>query len=739
MVDSAAIPPSNEPEFGYGQLFQILLRRWPWFAGALGLSLAGAVYVSLQEEPIYESSMQLIVEPNFEEDFRLSDAYASVEGASASEADYATQLTLMRSDQFLIEASQRLQDVYPELTLGAIKPQFNLVRVVPDGSKSATRIFEAQFIFDDPIKTQRFLEELQDVYTEYNIQQQQQRLTRGLAQVDEQLAETEASLRSAQSSLRGFRQQQDLIDPTRQGQVILDSLNQVQAEQRQLLNELSALEARNQELLAQLQLSPQSGLVASRLSQSGRVQGLLNTLQETALQLAERQILFTDQDPTTQVLAAQQDNQRDLLRQEMSYILREPVQTLDPELLSYIQLGSVDTNLVAELVELEASLSALEAQANSLIELEAVLRQDLERFPGLIAEYDRLQPDVDIQRSALQRLLEQREQLTAELARGGFTWEIVEPPRLGRQIGPNRNRNLMLGAVVGLFLGGLLAFVRESTDNVLHTSDDLKRRLPVPLLGILPRQADAGLFSFGSGRRDSTPPMLHPELAESELIQTVTDPGYREATDLMTNSLQLRSGDKSQKVFAITSGLPGEGKTTVALGLSLSLARMNQRVLLIDADLRRSGLQAQLGIESEAGLSTLLRGLPVDTRPQRLDLGYVKLDVLPAGPVPDDPITLLSSPRFSRLLARGRELYDVILIDTPPVLGMADAIKVGSVCDGTLVVSRLDRITQSELTEVLSLLAPLKVLGVIANGAKLAPNRYAYGALPEPQKTTSRR
>jgi len=738
MVDSAAISPSRESEFGYGQLFQILLRRWPWIVGALGLGLAGAVYVNLQEEPIYESSMQLIVEPNFEDDFRLTDIYQSVEASRVSQADYATQLALMRSDQFIVEASQQLRESYPDLTPEAIGASFRLNQVTGDDDKTATRIFQATFVGDDPVKTQRVLETLQGIYTDYNLEQQERRLTRGLQQVDQQLIETEASLSKAQADLENFRQRQDLIDPTLQGQVTLDSLNQIQAQQRQLLNELTALEARNQELLSQLQLSPQSGLVASRLSQSGRVQGLLNTMQETALQLAERQILFTDQDPTTQVLAAQQDNQRDLLRQEMSYILREPVQTLDPELLSYIQLGSVDTNLVAELVELEASLSALEAQANSLIELEAVLRQDLERFPGLIAEYDRLQPAVDIQRSALQRLLEQREQLTAELARGGFTWQIVEPPRQGEQIGPNPERNLILGAVAGLFLGGLLAFARESTDNVLHTSDDLKRQLPLPLLGILPLQADAGLFSFGSSRRDSVPPMLHPELAESELIQTVTDPGYREAMDLMTNSLQLRSGDKSQKVFAITSGLPGEGKTTVALGLGLSLARMNQRVLLIDADLRRSGLQAQLGIDSEAGLSTLLRGMPIDTRPQRLDLGYVRLDVLPAGPVPDDPIPLLSSPRFSRLLARGRELYDVILIDTPPVLGMADAIKVGSGCDGTLLVSRLDRITQSELTEVLSLLAPLKVLGVIANGAKLAPNRYAYGPSAEPQKATSR-
>jgi capsular exopolysaccharide synthesis family protein len=273
--------------------------------------------------------------------------------------------------------------------------------------------------------------------------------------------------------------------------------------------------------------------------------------------------------------------------------------------------------------------------------------------------------------------------------------------------------------------------VRETTDTVLHTSDELKRQVPLPLLGILP-QPSAGRFGLGAARRDAVlAPVLHPELAESALIQAVSNPAFREAMDVVSNNLQLRSGRQGNRTFAITSGLPGEGKTTVALGLALSLTRMNQRVLLIDADLRRSGLQAELGLESEGGLATVLKGLPVATRPHRLDLGYAHLDILPAGPSPDDPLPLLSSPRFTKLIARSREIYDVILVDTPPVLGMADAVTIGTVCDGTVVVTRLDRITQQELTEMLSLLAPLKVLGMIANGAKdVAPRYSPYSSQP---------
>jgi succinoglycan biosynthesis transport protein ExoP len=734
MVSTSTLPPTAEPEFGYGQLAQILLRRWPWIVGALGLSLAGAVYMNLQAQPEFESSMQLLIEPNFDDDWRLEDFNAQAQDPSTSSIDYATQLNLMRSNQFILEAANRLQDTASPEDLAPIIGSFELEQVIE--GKSSSRIFSATVNGDDPILTRRFLEELQQIYDEFNLQQQEDRLNRGLAYVDNELDVAQQNLRNSHSALEQFRVNQNLIDPTVQAQSITAALDRIQEEQRQLNTQLSEIETRYQILGDQLELSPQTALLAARLSQSSRLQDLLATIQSTFLELNERRILFTDEDPATQVLEQQMQVQTAELQREIGLIVRQPTVQLDPEILSFMQLSSVDIQLATELLQTDADLASIESRSNSLFALEDSLRSDLSRLPALIAEYDRLLPDIEIQRETLERLLTQREQVTSELARGGYNWQVVEPPQDGRQIGPNPERNLLLGAIAGLFLGGLLAFARESTDNVLHTSDDLKRQVPLPLLGILPLKNSGGVLNFGQSRRSGAlPPILHPELAESELIQTVSNPAFREAMDMMTNNLQLRSSGQANKAFTITSGLPGEGKTTVALGLALSLARMNQRVLLIDADLRRSGLQTQMGIDSASGLSTFLTGLPTATRPHRLDLGYAYLDVLPAGPTPDDPIPLLSSPRFSKLIAKSREIYDVILIDTPPVLGMADAVKVGSVCDGTIVVTRLDRITQTELTEMLSLLAPIKVLGMIANGAKVSPTRYVYDApTPEPQQ-----
>lgn len=723
-MTDAHFQSSNEPEFSYGQILSVLVRRWPWVLGALSLALIGAGYKASKEEPTYKSSMQMIVEPNFEQNLRIEE-YRGVNSRPPNDQDYLTQLTLMRSDQFIEQAVQQLKKEYPDLTVEAVKNRFSLLRVEED--KESTRIFQAAYVDDDPVKSQRFLETLQSIYLKFNEDRQAKRLIQGLEHINNQLTNTRKNLQSAQSSLEKFRQNENLIDPSLQAQSVTESLNRVQDEQRQLIADFNETEDRYKALSARLALAPETALVASRLSESSRVQSLLTKLQETNLALADRRIIFTDEDLTVQVLLEQRNNQMAALRQEISAIARKPISEVDSSTQSLLLLGKIDLNLVTQLLEADVSLKSIQARWQTLTQLEQTLRQEVNRYPSLIAEYDRLQPAVEIERNTLQQLLEQREVLSSELARGGFTWEVVEAPTLGQQLGPDPVRPIALGLVAGLFAGGALAFLVESMDKVVRTSDELKKQVALPLLGILPMQPARRGMSFTLARRDPNQvlPSLHPELADSDLAQIVLAQPFRESLDLIANNLQLLKHERKPKSIAITSGVPGEGKTTLTLGMALSLARMSQKVLVIDADLRRSGIQNQLGLDLQGGLSSFLTARRGSIKPHRLDFGTCYVDVLPAGPAPVDPIILLSSPRFQRLLSKSKEVYDLVLVDTPPVLGMADAIKVGAVCDGTVLVTRLDRITQPELTEVLSLLSPIKMLGIVANGAKGRSSRYS--------------
>ena len=300
---------------------------------------------------------------------------------------------------------------------------------------SIPAFFEATYLSEDAEEAQAVLEALKEIYLRYNLEQQEQRLTRGLASIDEQLEVARNNLNETQGELETFRRNQSLINPEEQARAVVDALNRVEQQRQELQVEFSDAQAQYQALQQQLALSPESALVAARLTQSSRFQGILNELQVTELAIEETRVIFTELDPSLQVLLDERDNQVALLQQEIERILGSlPAEFRGEDgALRAGQLSDIDLSLASSLVQVEATLQQLEARRQSLIEVAGVLEEDLRRYPSLIAAYDRLQPEVEIERTVLERMLEERELLAAELARGGFNWQIVELPLKGKK------------------------------------------------------------------------------------------------------------------------------------------------------------------------------------------------------------------------------------------------------------------------------------------------------------------
>lgn len=791
--------PANESEFGYGQLLAILLRRSRCFVGTLGLVLAATAFITMREKPQYRSTMQLLVEPNYEQQLKTAET------PSISQTDYATQLNLMKSRQFIEKAVDSLSSEYPDLQVEAMRSSLELSQL------EGTKIFQAVYLNDDPVKTQRVLETLQHVYQQYNLEQQEQRLKRGLASLNEQLHVVRHDLSQSQTALQEFRQQQNLIDPQQQAAAVANALNQIIQEQQALDAQYQEAQARSAAIQQQIGLSSDDALIATRLSQSGRYQTLLNQLQQTELALAQRRVIFSDADPSVQALLEQRQNQLDLLHQEIARVLGElpqqfasqqpapylfnagvnldginaeetvnndssiaatspqseaanppsiaqssnldtvseqpnPVlessqpdeaespqnspQTAESDrgtqpgadrefLLSTGQLGELDLSLVGTLADAQSALSGLQARRQSLHQTEQWLRTELNRYPDLIAEYDRLQPSVDIDRAVLEQLLQQRQEVSAELARGGFNWQVVEQPTPGKKISPKPQQNMLLGIVVGLFLGSIVALLREAMDEVIRTPDALKGQANRALLGVLP------VFESKSARSIPFLPWRGSISGQLALVQLLQQPSFRESIDLIYKNIQLLSRTKRLSSVMITSAQAGEGKSTLAFGLAVSAARLHQRVLFIDANLRHPTLHLELGLSDAHGLSVLLDRCDTLPSPVPLSLADFCFDVLPAGPKPVDPVRLLSSPRMKELMTIFESTYDLVIVDTSPLVGIVDALQVASVCSGTVLVGRLNYVTQSAFQQAVATLQTLNLLGVVANGSHAHPSDYA--------------
>jgi polysaccharide biosynthesis transport protein len=707
-----------DSEPGYGQLFAVLLRRRLWLLGILSSVVGVAFIATMLQRPTYVSSLQLLVEPIYQgkqqqgQTQQLDDQFAD----SNVQIDSGTQISLMKSSGLLQKAMASLYPQYPEFdpenpkSVKGFRSSLSVTQITFAGvkEKSVTKIFEVTYTDNDPEKTQAVLETMQKIYQDYNLEQQQARLTKGLSFIDQQLPQVEDRVKQSEDSLEQFRTSQQLIDPEAQATAQVESLNRIQDELRTNNAQIQELRDRFISLQSQVGLAPEEAVIAARLNESPRYQTILDEIQKTELALVQQRLLFNDNTAEVQVLLEQRQDQVGVLQQEVSQIAGAGTDATG----AIGQLGELDLTLINNLVDAEVNMRALEARDASLRASEQQLQEQLQRFPNLLAEFGRLQPEIESNRETLKQLLAARQDLGLAIARGGFDWQVVEEPQLGSKTGPSLTQNLLLGLVVGLMLGGVAAFLREASDDAIHDADELRRQTAAPLLGLLPQlslQSEPSKLSWLPWRSQSS------SIPNSQVVYWQP---FREACDFLYKNIQLLDPAGSLKSLVVTSTSVGEGKSTLALGLAISAARLHQRVLLVDANLRTPYLHRLLNLPNEQGLSTLLSSnepIPIQIGSQNVEASS-NISILTAGSVPGDPVKLLSSQRMRDAIAAFERSYDLVIVDAPSVVGRVDSVLIGSTCGGILLVGHVGKVTKPRINQAMTLLSKLNVIGVVANG-----------------------
>lgn len=284
---------------------------------------------------------------------------------------------------------------------------------------------------------------------------------------------------------------------------------------------------------------------------------------------------------------------------------------------------------------------------------------------------------------------------------------------------PKVLQNLALGLLLGLLLGVGQAIARSVLDQRVKSERDLETVTDLPVLGSIIATEDD----------DDSPALLidgNPRSLRAE--------AYRR---LRTN-LQFLGLSEGEKVIAVTSSLPGEGKSITAINIATTLAAAGERVLLIDADLRKPTLSSKLRVEGAVGLTTVLIGdatLADVIQPY----GSTPLSILASGPVPPNPAELLGFVTMQRILAEASRSYDAVIIDTPPLLPVTDAAVVSQIVNGTLVVVGSGEVRKPQLGSALDSLEQVeaRVLGVVMNKVRSdSTGQYSYHYSYQPTKRT---
>ncbi len=695
---------------------------------AAGITTASAL-LTFTQEPKYEGSFQILVEPLTKK--TGDNPLAAISGDWSGGLDYETQIEVLESPSVLDPIVQKLAVRYPDLeyesfiTLG--KSPLTIEQL------QDTKILQISYIDPDPEKIQFVIDSLAEAYLAYSLDERRAGVNQSIEFVKKQLPSVQNKVDELQEKLQTFRQQYNFLDPGAQSTLLAQK--QATFEEKYFDTQVKLNETKTSYNILQNQLgkAPRQAIATSYLSESPRYQKLLNDLQAIEIDLANESTRFSAENPIILDLEDKKSKLLVLLEQEANRLLGNSLSSAVDYSASPGSTSSLRAELDSKYIEAANTLEVLEIRESALASAIDKLNKDIEQMPILIRQYTDLQREVAVATRSLDRFLEAQATLQLQASQQALPWQTISSPEVTEEpISPNIPRNLALGVIGGLLMGMGAALLAERLDPVFHSSEEIKESVNLPILGLIPTQKDLKP-QIASSKGQLTLPQLQIGGSTLELAQSSSPPvskqenknrrynasPFLESFRSLNTNISLLGSDSPLNSIVISSSIPSEGKSTISSHLAQASSAMGQRVLLIDADLRRPQVHRWTGLKNDKGLSNILAtGLDVEAAIQKVTQ-WENLSVITAGDIPPDPTRLLASVRMQELMDRLLQShdYDLIIYDTPPILGFADGRILASRTNGVVLVVRIGKTDRSLLKQNIDNLrvANVPVLGLVAN------------------------
>ena len=700
-ADAYAYEPSRGLDVRF--ILANVRRRLAWIAAILALSLVAGVLYTMFQTPLYTAQTSVQINNQSEQVLRKGEDLDQSTNVY-DERFLKTQIDILKSRGLATRVAQKLklfgnvgfaeamgvkesaglpEAIQRDLTIGLL--QNHLAVNLPYDS----RIVTIAFTGGDPALTAQIANAFASEFIQSNLQRKYDSSAYARQFVSNQLAETKQKVEGSERALNAYARSAGLIRTPEAsdgekgsgsgggGSVTTSSLLQLNS---------AANDAQQARITAEVRWQTFNAVPLTSTKEvlgNGTYQTLLTQRAGLETKLQEVRAEHLDDYPGVREIKAQ-----------LAEVNRQMQATA----------ANVRNSVRTDLTSAIAAEQQLAAQVTSL-KGDTLSEQDRS------VQYNLLAREADTNRALYDGLLQRYKELNA--AAGVATSNVAIIDQAETPLGPsspNHARDIMLALVLGLFLAALMVFLSIQLDDAIRVPEDMETKLGLPLLGIVPQSEG-----------DPQDALLDPKSQLSE--------GY----NALRASLLHSTPAGLPAVLLITSAQPGEGKTTTAQAVSLTLARLGKTVLLVDGDLRRPAIHRVFGVPNERGLSTLLTTLdPLESAVQ--PSSEPRLSLVPSGPVPPSPTELVASTRFRALIDQMAEKFDVVVIDSPPILGLADAPTMAAMVDGVVFVVEAGRSRRGGLKAALRRLRGMRpnlIGGVLTKfDTTQAANKYSdyYGS-----------
>jgi len=688
----AGAPVEMPGEERHRGLLQILWdRRWMVVLG-LALCLGGGFAYLAQATPKFTSASRIYVEQTGP---KIISEY---EGVMTRSKNYLyTQAELLKATPILSEALQR-----PGMT-GLQTFEFDRVdnRIaylkkrlhVEVGKKDdlITVSFEGPY----PKEAAQLVNAVVDAYVTYQAQQKQSTAAEVLKILQSEKAKRDKELQERLKEMMAFKKEHPWItfETEKGGNIIVtrlsrlsDALTQAQLRTLETKAAYEVIKAADPEKVKNLvQAQRGSGGWAFINQEQSRLRAERDELQR---QLARLKRECTDRTPA--VLA-----------------LLQEIEDLDTRIAS-VERDFAEAQVAAAYQrwqQARAQEEELRALLDKQREMAEAFTSDQATFRILESGWERTKKLCDI-------LDERIKELNVTEDTGALNIRILEVAKPAKKpSSPQRTRTMAIALVLGLMLGGGLAFVRDWTDQRFRSTEDISAVLGTPVLGVVPTMA--GL----NGQVTSTGlALLHnPRSHAAEAYRTIR------------TAIYFGVPDGAARSVVVTSPEAGEGKSTLVANLAVAMAQAGQRTLILDADFHKPVQHKIFEVDREKGLSAVLAGR-CDLEGAIQPTGVEGLEVVPSGPHPPNPSELLNSQAFADLLERLSERYEHVLVDSPPILALTDAWILGAMCEVTVLILKAEKSHRKAAIQSCEALRSVgaHLLGVVVNQVPRRKHRYYY-------------